>query len=235
MVQINNLNPKEAITSSPLLSELDTSSLDELISVADIAPLPARHTVFNQGDSGQEMYLVLEGQLEVNIVLPNGDVVMVNHLQAGDTFGEIALFDQRQRTATVKTVTPCKVLIIQRDKFVEFLFYHPEVAIQLLDIFAKQVRTTNDLMKECLSTNIGTRLAKTINNIAHSYGRHTAEGLKIDCRFSNDDLAEISGLPAEIIASHLHDWRSKGLISLRHGYIVIHHPEELDSLESRFV
>jgi CRP-like cAMP-binding protein len=90
-------------------------------------------------------------------------------------------------------------------------------------------------MKDALSTNIGTRLAKTINNIAHAYGRHTHDGLKIECHFSDSDIGEISGLPTDIITTHMRDWCDKGLISVKHGYITIHNPDELDRLESPYI
>ena len=221
-------------SNNPILANLDSAGVDSLITASNILSLPKHHTVFKQGDIGNDMYFILSGEVEVNIMLPSGDRIEVNHLYSGDTFGEIALFDQRQRTASIKTLTPCQLLQIQRDHFIEFLYCHPEVAVQLLGMFAKQVRSTHDLMKNTLNTNIATRLAKTINNLAHAYGRRASNGLKIDCQFSDEDFSEISGLPTEVIHSHLQSWCKKGLISFKNGYVTIHHPEELDRLETRF-
>ena len=229
-----NSAPAPWKANNSLLAALDNTSIDSLIAASNILSVPKHHTVFKQGDLGNDMYFILSGEVEVNIMLPNGDRIKVNQLHSGDTFGEIALFDQRQRTASINTLTPCQLLQIQRDRFIEFLYCHPEVAVQLLGMFAKQVRSTHDWMKNTLNTNIGTRLAKTINNLAHAYGRNSSSGLKIDCHFSDEDLSDISGLPAEIVHSHLQSWSNKGLISFKNGYITIYHPEELDRLESRY-
>jgi len=217
-----------------LLSELDSGSLDTLLEKTNIIDVPQGHTVITQGEIGNKMYLVLSGELEVSIILPNGDALIVNKINNGESFGEIALFDQRLRTASVKAITPCTLIEVERQQFVTFLSNHPEVTLQLLNIFSKQIRTTNDLMKESLFANISTRLAKTLNHIAHAYGRHTHNGLKIDSLFSDQELSEISGLPTEIVNSHLLDWQNKGLISFKQGYITIVNPEELDKLEGSF-
>ncbi len=226
---------RHAVMSHSLLSKLDNSSLDSLLEKTSIIDFPQDHLVIQQGDIGHTMYLTLAGQLEVRITLANGDSMVVNQIGYGESFGEIALFDQRQRTASVKTLTPCKLVELKRERFVAFLMDHPEVAIQLLNIFSKQIRTTNDFMKNSLITNINTRLAKTLNSIARAYGRHTHDGLKIDSVFSHRELGEISGLPTDIVRSHLTDWQNKGLLRFKNGYITIIHPEELDRLEGHFL
>ncbi len=235
MTLASPITAQHAAMSHPLLSKLDNTSLDNLLEKTNIIDFPPHHWVIKQGDIGHTMYLTLAGQLEVRITLPNGDSMVLNQIGYGESFGEIALFDQRQRTASVKTLTPCKLVELKRERFVAFLMHHPEVAIQLLNIFSKQIRTTNDLMKNSLITNINTRLAKTLNSIARAYGRHTQDGLKIDSIFSYQELGEISGLPTDIVCSHLSDWQNRGLLRFKKGYITITHPEELDRLESHFL
>ena len=231
MTNRNNFDKHALLLRNPLFSELDSDGLNELVSLTTLIEVANKKVVFNQGDMGGEMFVIAEGRVDVSIVLSNGDKVSLRELSAGEAFGEISLFDHRERTATITTLTSAKFLVIQRDQFVVFLLNQPSATIQLLNTLAKLLRNTNDLMKDNLFANIGSRLAKTLHNMAQAYGRHTRNGLRIDTSFTDNELGRIAGLPPDVIKAHLHDWQSSGLIEVRHGYITILKPEELEQLE----
>ena len=231
MAALQQSDLRDLLAQNQLFSNLSPSCLDPLISLSRTANYSAQQAIFNQGDVGSEMYILLAGQVEVAVILSNGDRFALTTLNAGDSFGEIALFDQRRRTASVSTTQPSEFFVIQRDRFVTFLMSNPDVAVQLLNVFAKQISTTNDLMKDTLYTNITSRLAKTLNNIAHAYGWRTRKGLKIDGSFTYDELGKIAGLSREIVAAHLKDWQQQGLLDLERGYITILDEAELKNLE----
>ncbi len=109
----------------PLLSELDDASLAELrrLLVARIA-LPSERIV-RRGERGDAMYFIASGAVEVQ----RGDDVI--RLGTGEFFGEMALIMRRPRVADVVTLSYCRLLVLRRDAFRDFLRTHPQLMQQV--------------------------------------------------------------------------------------------------------
>jgi CRP-like cAMP-binding protein len=98
-------------------------------------PLAAGQIVFTAGDSGDLMYVVVEGTIEILV-----NDVAVEQLGPGGVFGEMALLDTETRSATAIAKTDCKVAPITRKRF-EFLVQQtPHFALQLMRIMADRLR-----------------------------------------------------------------------------------------------
>jgi NADH dehydrogenase len=73
--------------------------------------------IFHEGDRGDWLYVVLDGEVEVCRAGPGGGTVPLRRLGPGDCFGEIALVSDRPRTATVRSLTSVNVLAVDREAF----------------------------------------------------------------------------------------------------------------------
>lgn len=107
----------------------------------DAQHFSAGHKFFGIGDHGEEMYLVSSG--EVDIVL-RGNVLET--VQAGGIFGELALIDHRERSADVVAKTDVNVGVIPPHKFVELVRSHPTFALEVMTIMAHRLRRLDDLI-----------------------------------------------------------------------------------------
>ncbi len=98
----------------------------------------AGQTIFKEGQYGDMMYVVKEGEVDV---LSNGKVL--EHLVAGQIFGEMGLVDKGQRSATVIARTNCKIVPIDSTKFNFLVQNAPFFALQVLQIMSERVRRMN--------------------------------------------------------------------------------------------
>lgn len=73
--------------------------------------------IFREGDRGDWLYVVLDGEVEVRKAVPGGSEMSLRRLGRGDCFGEIALVSDRLRTATVRSLTSVNVLAVDREAF----------------------------------------------------------------------------------------------------------------------
>ncbi len=96
----------------------------------------ANTPVFSEGDTGHELYLVLDGTLRV---LGKVDLDERRHIQPGfgelakgDIFGELVLFDEMSRSATVVTVSEAELAVLNGEALLKFLDAHPEIGYPLL-------------------------------------------------------------------------------------------------------
>lgn len=70
--------------------------------------------------------------------------------------------------------------------------------------------------------------------MAHTYGRNTQKGQRIDIELTDKELGEIVGLPKDVVTAQLQHWQDEGLIKMMNGYITIVKPYELGLLEHHF-
>ena len=98
----------------------------------------AGETIFQVYDMGSEMYVVIEGEVELRI----GDNI-VETLGAGEPFGEMALIDQAPRTATAVAKTACKLAVIPEKRFLFMVAQTPHFALQIMKVMADRLRKMN--------------------------------------------------------------------------------------------
>jgi ATP-binding cassette subfamily B protein len=96
----------------PLFEDVDASTLAELTSLFATEQIAEDRDIIREGDPGDRFYILVRGKVEV--VKGSARVAV---LQDGDYFGEIALLSDQPRNATVRSLTPCVCLILQRDHF----------------------------------------------------------------------------------------------------------------------
>jgi len=221
---------RRLIADVALFSSLSDKDLDALISVAHSIRLAARAQLFHKGDEGTQVYVVIRGTLKALTTSEEGDDVVFSILGEGEVFGEIALLGPPQRTATVTAITPCELLVIDRRDFLAFLRSHPEAAIELLSVLAERLKHVSELVEDTLFLNLPVRLAKKLLHLARTHGERLADGLRIDLKLSQEEWGDLVGATRESINKQLRAWTDTGLITLEHGYVVIHRPRELERL-----
>jgi CRP/FNR family transcriptional regulator, cyclic AMP receptor protein len=98
----------------------------------------AGETIFREFDMGAEMYVVIEGEVQLSI----GDRV-VETLGPGEPFGEMALIDQAPRVATATAKTACALAVIPEKRFLFMIQTNPSFALQIMKVMADRLRRMN--------------------------------------------------------------------------------------------
>ena len=105
--------------------------------------------IVRQGEIGNCMYVIQQGQVEV--LLRKGDAdVCVAVLGEGDFFGEMALFDQEVRSATVRARGEVRILTLEKRTFLRRIHQDPSLAFRMLEKMSRRVRKLNDSLNAAL-------------------------------------------------------------------------------------
>jgi len=122
---------------SPLLSQLPDRHLKRLASYAKVRDIPAGTTVVKRGEKGLGFYVILDGRVQVKKGSTN-----LAKLGPGDFFGELALYNDRPRSADVVTIEPSTVVVLSRWEFWGFATDRPEVLKVILVEMARRLEQT---------------------------------------------------------------------------------------------
>ena len=112
--------------------------LDLFANEADPRGCKAGDVIFRQFDMGAEMYILLDGEIELSI-----DSKVVETLGPGEPFGEMALIDQTPRTATAVAITDCTLAVISERRFGFLVQQEPHFALQIMKVMADRLRRMN--------------------------------------------------------------------------------------------
>lgn len=132
---------------TPLLANFSAQELQQLASFGDSRTFQPGDIVIRQGDDNDHLYLVLKGRLEVFQDVEGPDL-SVAVLEAGDSLGEVSVFDPGPASALVKSVAESEVWLITRDSLDNLFAANPKVAYRLVSRIAtclsKRLRQMND-------------------------------------------------------------------------------------------
>ncbi|MEA5468440.1 cyclic nucleotide-binding domain-containing protein [Spirulina sp. 06S082] len=121
-----------------IFQELRDEFLVKLASAMDELSFPSDHTIFEQGEEGRSLYIVVSGRVRVHL----GDRDLAK-LEQGTFFGEMSLFDAEPRSASVTTLETCDCLTLNQLQLIDAIEETPEIAVNITRSLSRRIRELN--------------------------------------------------------------------------------------------
>src|SRR5262249_35251828 len=128
------------IASSPLFADLDDATIALIVASFTEEVWPAGHIVFEEHAPGDTLYIIMDGQVQISRTFQNGERQVIREMGPGEFFGEMALLEDKPRSARVSTVTATTLVAVTRQRFNTVIEQHPAVAINFLKAISAQLR-----------------------------------------------------------------------------------------------
>ncbi len=140
----------EALSRIHLFEGIAPTGLRRIAEIATEETHRLGQFIFREGDSGNALYLILEGKVRISREVSGMGEEALAVLGPGEAFGEMALIDDFPRSADAKVHERCRLLVISKDALESLLFLHKDLAYEILWNFVKilsaRLRETNDKM-----------------------------------------------------------------------------------------
>ena len=221
-------NPESADRTVPM-SRLFRGVSDEARKLILTSALPLTlkkgQRLFERGDPGGTMYVVMEGRIEISIVSTNGRKISLNLINAGNCFGEVNMIDNRNRTASAVALEPACLQPIGRNTFFAAARLSPELAITIAEILCERVRWVSDAVEDYALLSLDRRLARRLLLLHEQFSRPDGT-----IEIAQSDLADFAGATRESTNKILMNWKSLGLISLERRSIRLTNTARLDQI-----
>lgn len=227
----------EQLRRVPLLRGLTD---DQLIGIGRIARTHRYHVdeiVFLQGEAGDNVHIVLYGQVKVVATSRAGNQAILAVLGEGESFGEMSLLDDLPRSATIQALVPTTTLSLRKPEFHRLLREAPDVSLRLLRALARRLRETGMLVQDAAFLDVGERLSKKLVAMATEMielgivgGASPREAKQaVDLRVTQQDLASMIGATRESVNKALATLRADRQIEIARNRITIVDPTRLRS------
>lgn len=216
----------------PVLGSLTPEELDHVLGFVVARRYRAGEVMFRKGDPGQSLMLIASGRLKISVSGADGKEAVLAVLGVGEILGEMAILDNKPRSADATALEPCEVLMLHQRDFVPFLERNPTVAIRLLAMVSDRLRRTSELLEERVLHHLPARLARALLELCRSSNAHCPPGTRIDLSVRQKTFASLLGTSRETLNKQLNAWQAAGLIRLDRGAVVIERPQALAELAS---
>jgi CRP-like cAMP-binding protein len=213
--------PINGLGSSPLFAALDVEAQRELYSQMAEVALARGESLFDEGQPGDRLYVVLTGKVKLGRTAADGRENLLAVMGPGEMFGELSLFDPGPRTATATAVTDTTLRGLGNADLQPWLLAHPEVATQLLAALARRLRRNNEAMADLVFSDVPGRVAKALLDLAKKFGVPAEDGLRVTHDLTQEELAQLVGASRETVNKALADFASRGFLRLEGRGVVI--------------
>ena len=202
----------------PLFSGLSSAALAEIEQHGSVKSFKKNTIVINQDDETYSLYVILSGSVRVFISGEDGREAVLNHQNAGDYFGDLALIDKQPRVASVMTTESSRFMIISREDFMACLSKNPDIAINLIKPMTSRMRMLARNVSNLALLDVYGRVARVLLEEAEEQD----DGEMVTEKLTQQEIADMVGASRAMVSRILKDLKAGGYISVVKKRITIH-------------
>lgn len=223
----STLPTAELLARVPVFAALGPDDLALVAEVSHPRRFGVGEVVFREGDESNTCYVVRSGHARAVREHADGRQIALATFGPGDIFGELAMFDDERRSATVETIDAMEALAILGPDMRRLMLRRPQLAVGLASSLARRLRATNERLASQSFQTVQSRVASVIAQLVE---QAVAEGTPPDdvqITATQADLAMLAGSSRESASRFLATLERAGVISQGRGRLVVHDPDAL--------
>mgnify|MGYP002711934824 CR=1 FL=1 len=218
---------QDTLARAGIFQGVDPDAVAALISEMDTVTFPRGTTIFDEGEPGDRLYIIIEGKIKLARHAPDGRENLLSVMGPSDMFGELSIFDPGPRTSSAVCVTEVTCASMDSQMLRTWIDSHPEISQQLLRVLARRLRRTNASLADLIFTDVPGRVAKTLLQLANRFGSHEGGALRVNHDLTQEEIAQLVGASRETVNKALATFAHRGWIRLEGKSVLIVDTEHL--------
>lgn len=218
----------ELLARVPVFSTLVPADLQRIAEFAVPRELEPGQVVFREGDSSDTCYIVRSGRARAVREHSDGRVITLATFGPGDIFGELAMFEDERRSATVEAVEPTTAVAVLGPDMRRLMSEHPGIAMRLVIALGRRLRESNERLSRQSFQTVQSRVAVVLRDLVSQQVAAGADPTEVLLTATQADLAQLAGSSRESASRFLAVLERADVISQGRGRLTVHDPEALD-------
>ena len=198
-----------------IFRDLSQTELAEMDRQTTMASCKSGKIFYMPEDSGEVLFLLKKGRVQLYRMSPNGKKIVVATLGPGAVFGEMSIVGQGMHNTFAQALDECTIGVMSRADVDRLIRNKPHVAFRFVEALGNRVTQLEARLEDIAFKSIPARLAGLIVQLANQNGTETVRG------FTHQDLAEMLGTYRETTTQTLNEFKTNGLIEIGRKRITI--------------
>ncbi|HNZ47809.1 MAG TPA: Crp/Fnr family transcriptional regulator [Candidatus Hydrogenedentes bacterium] len=210
----------------PLFAEVAPEHLKDLAGLMSIRRYEPGETVFQEGDTADGLYIIVDGQVKIGRYAPDGREQVLHIFEEGEPLGEAAMFEGGHFPATAQTLTAATILFLLRADFLYLAEKKPALLLNLLAVLSRRLRRFVQMIDDLALKEVSTRLAKHLLELSEE----ADSSHEVFLTTSKTMLAARLGAVAETLSRTLARMQRRGIIQVDGRRVLLKNREALEAL-----
>ncbi|WP_354699464.1 Cyclic AMP receptor protein [Paraconexibacter sp. AEG42_29] len=211
----------------PVFEALEPDDLDRVARVAVARRFATQQVIFREGDTSDTCYVVRSGHARAVREHTDGRAIALAHFGPGDIFGELAMFDDERRSATVETLDDVDAIAIAGQDMRRLLRDHPDIAVKLVIALGRRMREANERLTRQSFQTVQSRVAGVLGQLVEQARAEGAEDRDVLVTITQADIAQLAGSSRESASRFLAVLERANVVTQGRGRITVHDPAAL--------
>jgi CRP/FNR family cyclic AMP-dependent transcriptional regulator len=219
----------ELLARVPVFSTLESDDLGRIADLAVPRAFEPGQVVFREGDASDTCYIVRSGHARAVRGHSDGRTITLATFGPGDIFGELALFEDERRSATVEAIERCSAVAVLGPDMRRLMVEHAGISARLVIALGRRLRETNERLSRQSFQTVQSRVAVVLSQlVAQELAGDGLQGRDVLVTATQADLAQLAGSSRESASRFLAVLERAGVISQGRGRLVVHDPQALE-------
>ncbi len=205
---------RSVVSDFAIFKGVPAEDVDAVLALASPRRLAEGAIAFRQGAVAKEFFLLLHGRLKVQQSAPDGQQIVVRHINPGDLFGIARAVRRADYPGTAVAVVESLALVWPASQWDAFIGRNPAFAVGAMQTVGARLQDANSRIRELSTEEVERRIAHAILRLVNQAGRKTPKGIEIDFPVTREDIAEMSGTTLHTVSRVMSGWQQKGLVAL---------------------
>jgi len=227
MAGMRSADVVELLARVPVFSTLEREHLERIAELAVPRAFEPGQVVFREGDASDTCYVVRSGRARAVREHSGGRTITLATFGTGDIFGELALFEDERRSATVEAIEQTSVVAVLGPDMRRLMVEHPGISARLVIALGRRLRETNERLSRQSFQTVQSRVAVVLSELVAQERAEESDGADVTVTATQADLAQLAGSSRESASRFLAVLERAGVISQGRGRLVVHDPEAL--------
>lgn len=217
----------EILSRAGIFQGVESAAVNTLIEQLDSTTFPRGTTIFDEGEPGDRLFIIISGKVKLARHAPDGRENLLTIMGPSDMFGELSIFDPGPRTSAAVCVTEVTAATMDSQMLHDWIRAHPEISEQLLRVLARRLRRTNNALADLIFTDVPGRVAKALLQLANRFGVQEGGALRVHHDLTQEEIAQLVGASRETVNKALAEFAHRGWIRLEGKSVLISDTERL--------
>jgi len=217
----------ELLARVPVFETLAREDLEQIAQVAVPRGFQPGEVVFREGDESDTCYVVRTGHARALRAHPDGRTITLASFGPGDIFGELAMFDNERRSATVEASDRMEAVAVLGADMRRLLQEHPELAAKLVISLANRLRAANERLASQSFQTVQSRVANVLAQLVEQAQLEGASERDVLLTITQADIAQLAGSSRESASRFLAVLERAGTVTQGRGKLTVHEPAAL--------